>query len=170
MKCDQDLCLNLWYDLNKLLWQDELNPRVRCAFGNVFIFGLAPLCRMWASTTMVIRLSLSALYLWSSLFPPPFLSDLVAESSHNFLDIGKCHHFCQAPPPRELNPRKFPASLKDKRDTYTIIGAHGKRGSNKNTACQNMRLSKHNVKEIPPPPTLTLSSTSFWIENAPPLP
>ena len=37
MKCDQDLCLNLWYDLNKLLWQDELNPRVRCAFGNVFV-------------------------------------------------------------------------------------------------------------------------------------
>ena len=27
MKFDQDLCLNLWY---------ELNPRVRCAFGNVF--------------------------------------------------------------------------------------------------------------------------------------
>ena len=25
MKCDQDLCLNLWYDLKKLLWQDELN-------------------------------------------------------------------------------------------------------------------------------------------------
>ena len=36
MKCDQDLCLNLWYDLKKLLWQDEFNPRVRCAFGNVF--------------------------------------------------------------------------------------------------------------------------------------
>ena len=36
MKCDQDLCLNLWYDFKKLLWQDELNPRVRCAFGNVF--------------------------------------------------------------------------------------------------------------------------------------
>ena len=35
MKCDQDLCLNFWYDLKKLLWQDELNPRVRCAFGNV---------------------------------------------------------------------------------------------------------------------------------------
>jgi len=32
MKCDQDLC----YDLKKLRWQDELNPRVRCAFGNVF--------------------------------------------------------------------------------------------------------------------------------------
>ena len=31
MKYDQDL----WYDLKKLLWQDELNPRVRCAFGNV---------------------------------------------------------------------------------------------------------------------------------------
>jgi len=27
MKFDQDLCLNLWY---------ELNPRVRCAFGNIF--------------------------------------------------------------------------------------------------------------------------------------
>ena len=37
MKCDQDLCLNLWYDLKKLLWQDGLNPRVRCAFGNVFL-------------------------------------------------------------------------------------------------------------------------------------
>ena len=30
------MCLNLWCDLKKLLWQDELNPRVRCAFGNVF--------------------------------------------------------------------------------------------------------------------------------------
>ena len=29
MKFDQDLCLNLWY---------KLNPRVRCAFGNVFLF------------------------------------------------------------------------------------------------------------------------------------
>ena len=36
MKCDQDFCLNLWYNLKKLLCQDELNPRVRCAFGNVF--------------------------------------------------------------------------------------------------------------------------------------
>ena len=35
MKCDQDLSLNLCYDLKKLLWRDELNPRVRCAFGNV---------------------------------------------------------------------------------------------------------------------------------------
>jgi len=35
MKCDQDLCLNFWYDFKKLLWLDELNPRVRCAFGNV---------------------------------------------------------------------------------------------------------------------------------------
>ena len=26
----------LIYDFKKLLWQDELNPRVRCAFGNVF--------------------------------------------------------------------------------------------------------------------------------------
>ena len=38
MKCDQDLFLNLWYDLKKLLLQDELNPRVRSAFGNVSIF------------------------------------------------------------------------------------------------------------------------------------
>ena len=36
MKCDQDLCFNLRYDLKNLLWQDELNPRVRCAFGNVY--------------------------------------------------------------------------------------------------------------------------------------
>ena len=35
MKFDQDLCKNLWYDLKKLFWQDELNPLVRCAFGNV---------------------------------------------------------------------------------------------------------------------------------------
>ena len=35
---DQDLCLNLWHGLKKLLWQDELNPRVRCAFGNVFTY------------------------------------------------------------------------------------------------------------------------------------
>ena len=38
MKCDQDSRLNLWFDLKKLLWQYELNPRVRCAFGNVYIF------------------------------------------------------------------------------------------------------------------------------------
>ena len=31
MKLDQDLCLNLFE-----LWYAELNPRVRCAFGNVF--------------------------------------------------------------------------------------------------------------------------------------
>ena len=30
---DQYLCLN--YDLKKLLWYDELNLWVRCAFGNV---------------------------------------------------------------------------------------------------------------------------------------
>ena len=37
---DQDSCLNLWYDLKKLFWWDVLNPRVRCAFGNVFSFAL----------------------------------------------------------------------------------------------------------------------------------
>ena len=36
MKSDKDLFENLWYDLKKLLWWPELNPRVRCAFGNVF--------------------------------------------------------------------------------------------------------------------------------------
>ena len=35
MKYDQDLCLN--FDLKKLLWQDELNPRVRCVFGNDYM-------------------------------------------------------------------------------------------------------------------------------------
>ena len=39
MKYDQDLSLN--FDLKKLLWQDELNPRVRCALGNVFLKGPA---------------------------------------------------------------------------------------------------------------------------------
>ena len=34
MKFDQDLCLNLFK-----LWKAELNPRVRCAFGNVSLFG-----------------------------------------------------------------------------------------------------------------------------------
>ena len=35
-KFDQDLCLNLWYyPLGYLGIKDELNPRVRCAFGNV---------------------------------------------------------------------------------------------------------------------------------------
>ena len=38
MRFDQDLCLSLGYDFKKLLWQDELNPRVRCAFGNVLNF------------------------------------------------------------------------------------------------------------------------------------
>ena len=33
MKFDQDLCLNSWY---------ELNPRVRCAFGNVCILSSPP--------------------------------------------------------------------------------------------------------------------------------
>ena len=39
MKSNQDLFENLWYDLKKLLWWAELNPRVRCAFGNVFKTG-----------------------------------------------------------------------------------------------------------------------------------
>ena len=38
MKSDKGLFENLRYDLKKLLWQPELNPRVRCAFGNVFFF------------------------------------------------------------------------------------------------------------------------------------
>ena len=36
MKFEQDLCKSTWYDFKKLLWKDELNPRVRCAFGNVW--------------------------------------------------------------------------------------------------------------------------------------
>ena len=38
IKSNQDLFENLWYDLKKLLWWAELNPRVRCAFGNVYIW------------------------------------------------------------------------------------------------------------------------------------
>ena len=34
---DQDLCKNLWYDLKKLLWWTEVNPRACCAFGNVIL-------------------------------------------------------------------------------------------------------------------------------------
>ena len=33
MYFDQDLRLNLWYEFGNY----ELNPRVRCAFGNVYI-------------------------------------------------------------------------------------------------------------------------------------
>ena len=40
MKFDQDLCLNLWYDFKNSLWQDELNPRIRCALGNVWKLSL----------------------------------------------------------------------------------------------------------------------------------
>ena len=43
-----DLCLNLWYDL----WQDELNPRVRCAFGNVY--------NGWIMTTLTILLVIAS--------------------------------------------------------------------------------------------------------------
>ena len=34
-KYDQDLFLNLWCDPLGYFAEDELNPRVRCAFGNV---------------------------------------------------------------------------------------------------------------------------------------
>ena len=36
MKFEKDFCNSSWYDFKKLLWKDELNPRVRCAFGNVW--------------------------------------------------------------------------------------------------------------------------------------
>ena len=35
MKFEQGLCKSSLYDFKMLLWKDELNPRVRCAFGNV---------------------------------------------------------------------------------------------------------------------------------------
>ena len=61
MKCDQDLCLIFWYDLKKLLWQDELNPRVRCAFGNVF-----PSFTLWHKTSLLVVVkNLSKAVLWS---------------------------------------------------------------------------------------------------------
>ena len=36
MKFEQGLCKSCLYDFKKLLWKDELNPRLRCAFGNVY--------------------------------------------------------------------------------------------------------------------------------------
>ena len=36
MKFDQDLCKNLQYELKKLLWKADFNPRVRCIFSKVF--------------------------------------------------------------------------------------------------------------------------------------
>ena len=38
MKCVQDLCLNSWYDPKSYFGKiiEKLNPRVRCAFGNVY--------------------------------------------------------------------------------------------------------------------------------------
>ena len=36
MKSDQYLFENFWCDVRKLLWLPELNPRVRCAFDDVF--------------------------------------------------------------------------------------------------------------------------------------
>ena len=38
MKCDQDLCLNFWYDLRMLLWQDELTLLAATATGTFTIF------------------------------------------------------------------------------------------------------------------------------------
>ena len=37
MKFEQGLFKSSLYDFKKLLWKDELNPRVRCAFGNVLL-------------------------------------------------------------------------------------------------------------------------------------
>ena len=48
-----DLCLNLWYDLKRLLWQDELNPRVRCAFGNVCIPPNAAAAMSWDCLSII---------------------------------------------------------------------------------------------------------------------
>ena len=47
MKCEQDLCKNLWYDLNKLLWYAELNSRVRCSFGNVYFQLESTISQKW---------------------------------------------------------------------------------------------------------------------------
>jgi len=55
---DQDLCLNLWNDFKKLLWKDELNPRVRCAFGNVyicnFVFCSNVICKLYLHSKLPI--------------------------------------------------------------------------------------------------------------------
>ena len=56
MKFDQDLCKNLQYDLYKLLWLPELNPQVRCAFGNVSTY-----VGVGRSTTIIRRTIFSVL-------------------------------------------------------------------------------------------------------------
>ena len=61
MKFDQDLCLNFWYDFKKLLWQDELNPRVRCAFGNVFL--IIHFIIFWSSCSNVKIMAFGAIFL-----------------------------------------------------------------------------------------------------------
>ena len=62
MKSNQDLFENLWYDLKKLLWWAELNPRVRCAFGNVFIIWCVFMCghmglcvRIWSFFSFLLQ-------------------------------------------------------------------------------------------------------------------
>ena len=42
--------ITIWYDLKKLLWKDELNTRVRCAFGNVWSFGL-----LWKQFLQIVQ-------------------------------------------------------------------------------------------------------------------
>ena len=60
MKFDQDLFLNLWYDLN---------PRVCCAFGNVFLMALS---------SLVLR---AMLQMWPQLCLWPSLTSSVISSS-----------------------------------------------------------------------------------------
>ena len=43
-------------DFKKLLWQGELNPRVRCAFGNVYLFSRLTYFMLWQAGRLFERL------------------------------------------------------------------------------------------------------------------
>ena len=55
MKFDQDLCLNFWY---------ELNPRVRCAFGNVSLIALSFFLYIWLRQFYCWEISVGTFYCW----------------------------------------------------------------------------------------------------------
>ena len=78
MKCDQDLCLNFWYDFKKLLCQDELNPRGRCAFGNVFLY-----FSFFNQVTSIFHLrggKIKKSFFWAYLINTHYLSGLLIQS------------------------------------------------------------------------------------------
>ena len=79
---------DLWYDLKKLLWQDELNPRVRCAFGNVLNFNgiLQPLLT-YSNVTFAEKRVLWTNCPWKTLL---VIFDLVEKPGCRMADLFCC--------------------------------------------------------------------------------